>query len=388
MKPSPTPEEIEKDLESEEFILNNDSNQKFKMKINYGKTNLIFFVESLRDFPRKYYELNTFLSNIQNEDENFFIFQNCQKLVFGIKQCVNNKKYKISDTNDIFKLSIENDFFEGGLATIKIPLKEQDLNIKVNSLIEVVLESKNELIKIKEEIKKSNEELNKSKNDLNQVKEEIKKSNDLIKQNKEIINQLQNEKKNIEDELKKNKIKFAKETFEATNILNDEEKILISNWIHPKKIFKFNMVFNTNKDGASASTFHYYCDGVSPTVVIVRDTNGNKFGGYTTSTWNQPGPGASYGRDQDAFIFNLSKKIKYLQTDKLVNHSIYRHNSYGPTFGGGFCLYLADSCTGNTSSYTSNHPSSYKTDNKNLIGNSSTTNFQVSYYEVYHVMEE
>ena len=101
MKPSPTPEEIEKDLESEEFILNNDSNQKFKMKINYGKTNLIFFVESLRDFPRKYYELNTFLSNIQNEDENFFIFQNCQKLVFGIKQCVNNKKYKISDTNDV-----------------------------------------------------------------------------------------------------------------------------------------------------------------------------------------------------------------------------------------------------------------------------------------------
>ena len=148
------------------------------------------------------------------------------------------------------------------------------------------------------------------------------------------------------------------------------------------------MVFNTNKDGASASTFHYYCDGVSPTVVIVRDTNGNKFGGYTTSTWNQPGPGGSYGRDQDAFIFNLSKKIKYLQTDKLVSYSIYRHNSYGPTFGSGHCLCLADSCTGNTSSYTNNDPSSYKNDNKNLIGNSGSTSFQVSYYEVYHVMEE
>ena len=144
---------------------------------------------------------------------------------------------------------------------------------------------------------------------------------------------------------------------------------------------------NTNKDGSSASTFHYYCDGVSPTVTIVRDTSGNKFGGYTTSTWNQPGPGANYGRDQDAFIFNLSKKIKYLQTDKFVVHSIYRHNSYGPTFGGGHCLYLADSCTGNSSSYTNTH-SSYKTDNKNLIGNSGSTSFQVSYYEVYHVVEE
>ena len=84
----------------------------------------------------------------------------------------------------------------------------------------------------------------------------------------------------------------------------------------------------------------------------------------------------------------MSKKIKYLQTDKLVNNSIYRNNSYGPTFGGGHCLYLADSCTGNTSSYTNNHPSTYKTDNKNLIGNSGSTSFQVSYYEVYHVMEE
>ena len=146
------------------------------------------------------------------------------------------------------------------------------------------------------------------------------------------------------------------------------------------------MVFNTSKDGSSASTFHYYCDGVSPTVTIVRDTNGNKFGGYTTSTWNQPGPGGSYARDQNAFIFNLSKKIKYLQTDKFVTYSIYRNNSYGPTFGG-YCLYLANGCTGNTSSYT-NSTSHYKTDGKNLIGNSGQTNFQVSYYEVYHVVEE
>ena len=154
-----------------------------------------------------------------------------------------------------------------------------------------------------------------------------------------------------------------------------------------KKVLKFNMVFNTSKDGSSASTFHYYCDGVSPTVTIVRDTNGNKFGGYTTSTWNQHSDGSSYARDQNAFIFNLSKKIKYLQTDEFVAESIYRYNSYGPTFGRGHCLFLANGCTGNTSSYTNTH-SSYKTDGKNLIGNSGQTTFQVSYYEVYHVIEE
>ena len=388
MQPSPTPEEIEKELSNEEIILDIDSSQKYKMKISYGKTNLIFLIENLIDFPRKYYELNTFLSTLQKQDENFLLFQNCEKLVIAIKKCINSKKYKISSTDDILKLSIENDFFENNIATINIPVKEQELNIQVNSLIHVISNLKKELEKTNNELKKTNEELNQSKNKLNQAQEEIKKANELIKQNKELINQLKNEKKQNEEEIQKqNKIKFAKQTFETTNILNDEEKVLISEWIHPKKVFKFNMVFNTNKDGSSASTFHYYCDGVAPTVTIVRDTSGNKFGGYTTSTWNQPGPGGSYARDQDAFIFNLSKKIKYLQTDKLVEYSIYRNNSYGPTFGAGHYLYLADSCTGNTSSYTNTH-SSYKTDNKNLIGNSGKTNFQVSYYEVYHVVEE
>ena len=29
------------------------------------------------------------------------------------------------------------------------------------------------------------------------------------------------------------------------------------------------MLFNTNIDGDSASTFHYNCDGIFPTVVVI-----------------------------------------------------------------------------------------------------------------------
>ena len=360
MQPSPTPEEIEnEELKKQQFSLENDSKLSFKMIISYGNTSINFFVESLNDFPIRYYELNTFLKTLQKQDENFFLFNSPQKLVISIEKCIKLKKYKISSNDEMLKLSIENDFFENNLATINIPLKEQDLKIQVNSLINVILN----------------------------LKEELKQTNELIKQlqdSKIDLKQLENQKRELK---KQNKIKFAKETFEGTNILNDEEKILISEWIHPQKVFKFNLLFSTNKDGSSsASYFHYNCDGVSPTVTIVRDTNGNKFGGYTTSTWNQPSPGGSYGRDQNAFIFNLSQKIKYLQQDKFVKNSIYRHSGYGPSFGA-FCLYLADGCTGNTSSYTSVH-SSYNTNNKNLIGNSGSSNFQVSYYEVYHVMKE
>ena len=204
MQPSPTPEEVEniekeKELKTEEFTLDIDTNQKYKMKISYGKINLIFFIESLNDFPRQYYELNTFLSNIQKQDENFYLFQNCEKLVRAIQKCIKGRKYKISCTNEMFKLTIENDFFENNVATINIPSKAQDLNIQVNSLIQVISNLKKDLEKTNNDLKKTNEELNQSKNQLNEAKEEIKKANELIKKNTEIINQLKNDKQKEEE---------------------------------------------------------------------------------------------------------------------------------------------------------------------------------------------
>lgn len=161
-------------------------------------------------------------------------------------------------------------------------------------------------------------------------------------------------------------------------ILNEEEKIILSEWVDPKKPLKFNLVFSTKIDGSYASTkFHSYCDGVSPTIIIVKDTNGNKFGGYTTSSWAQPSSSADYARDTEAFIFNLSKKLKYVQPDKFVQKSINRNKDYGPTFGRAHNLHIANECNGSTSSYT-NVNQDYKTDNKNLLNNSGSTNFQVS----------
>lgn len=125
------------------------------------------------------------------------------------------------------------------------------------------------------------------------------------------------------------------------------------------------------------------------------DTNGNKFGGYTTSDWSESCEGAGPSRDPDAFIFNLSRKLKYIQPDKFGKYSIYRNKSFGPSFGGEkdnnnnnkFNLYIASGCTNNSNSYTNVNPN-YKTDNKNLIYNSGQSSFQVSCYEIYHVIRE
>ena len=131
---------------------------------------------------------------------------------------------------------------------------------------------------------------------------------------KEELEIIKKEKNNVnirnEEIIKNEKIKFAKESFEGSVILNEEEKIILSEWVDPKKPLKFNLVFSTKIDGSYASTkFHSNCDGVSPTIIIVKDTNGNNFGGYATSSWAQPTSGADYVKNTDAFIFSLSRKL-------------------------------------------------------------------------------
>ena len=339
MEETPLPNEKES-LQTFDFTLNSDSKNVFKMLLSYGKMKIFFFIESVKE-TSKYYELSTFMKTIQDKDKNLYLFSSPEKLVGAIKKCIESKKYKYAADNDYFKLIIENDFFEDNKATINIPLGQNQ------NLIDIFLNLKEEL-----------EIMKKEKNNLNIKNEEL---------------------------TKQEKIKLAKESFEGSMILNEEEKIILSEWVSPKKPLKFNLVFSSSRDttDCAAKKFHSNCDGVSPTITIVMDTNGNKFGGYTTSNWAQPSTGSDYARDADAFIFNLSKKLKYVQPDKFGKNSIYRHNSYGPIFGSNN-LWIYDKCNSNSSSYT-NVSQDYKTDNKNLVNSTGNSSFQVSYYEVYRV---
>ena len=161
---------------------------------------------------------------------------------------------------------------------------------------------------------------------------------------------------------------------------------MISKWIHPTKVIRFNMLFTSDKDGDSSNTFHYHCDGVFPTVTVILDTSGRRFGGYSTQSWSRCIIGNSTSRAPYSFIFNLTNKKKYKLVDQMNASAIGRYESYGPTFGGGFDLYIANQCKSNTNSCCTK--SSYNTGNTNLLGENGTTKFQVTNYEVYLVVFE
>lgn len=224
---------------------------------------LTFKLEDLKEFPIKIYELNIDLEKLRQLDENFFMFKNSEKIIKTINTCIENEKYSINfdKEENVAIFEIKNELFENGGAKIKIPEKEQDLKSQVEALTKTVSELRKEIQNIK--IKK------------------LEKEQEAIK------------------------------SFEQTSFLNEDEKILISKWIHPDKVIKFNMIFNTAKDGDSASTFHYYCDWVYPTVTVVLDTEGRKFGGYATNAWCQPSAGSVTSRAPDSFLFNLTNQKKF-----------------------------------------------------------------------------
>ena len=78
------------------------------------------------------------------------------------------------------------------------------------------------------------------------------------------------------------------------------------------------------------------------------------------------------------------------------NNLIYCDGSYGPTFGGGFDLYIRDACQNNRDSYA-NFPYSYNKEGENkytnnqdsyklFSGSTSDRYFRVVEYEVFRVV--
>jgi len=108
------------------------------------------------------------------------------------------------------------------------------------------------------------------------------------------------------------------------------------------------LLFDTSKDGDSASTFHSLCDGEGPTVTIVETTLGVVFGGFTVQSWSS-GNGA-WSTDTNAFVFVLrpSPFRKFRVSSSTT--AIYRHSSYGPQFGN-IAFRIYHNCQDNADSY-------------------------------------
>jgi hypothetical protein len=114
------------------------------------------------------------------------------------------------------------------------------------------------------------------------------------------------------------------------------------------------LLYRGTRDGFEGSTFHAKCDGQGNTVTFILTTKGFIFGGFTPISWDSSN---AYKQDtsQQSFLFSIKNPHKSEpRSFPLVNstYAICCYSSYGPTFGGGTDLYVANRCNNNTSSST------------------------------------
>jgi hypothetical protein len=118
---------------------------------------------------------------------------------------------------------------------------------------------------------------------------------------------------------------------------------------------QWTVLYRASDHGFKGSNFHSRCDGKSNTITIILTTDGFIFGGFTPIAWDSS---ASYKADTtgQSFLFSVNNPHNHdfgpigLQSQQ---YAIYCDSSYGPTFGDGHDLHIANDCNGNTSSYTS-----------------------------------
>ena len=145
--------------------------------------------------------------------------------------------------------------------------------------------------------------------------------------------QIKNLEKSIEDE--KLKREEEKKILLDSKIIdgNIEEKETIRKWINPEVPFQTKLLYRLSRDGSSIFNFHSKCDYVEPTLLLIESHDQNKFGGYTTATWDMFG--GIYKNGTKTFLFSLTRNKKYMRKSNInYNGDIFSGSrDIGPWFG-------------------------------------------------------
>ena len=161
-------------------------------------------------------------------------------------------------------------------------------------------------------------------------------------------------------------------------ILKEEEYKIINDFINSAKHMKLKLLYSTAVADYNSMTFHRLCNGMGPTLTVVKATNGKRFGGYASVSWRSM---QQYVRDDDAFLFSLDLKKCFKKKSKCT--ALFDHSDYGPTFGEGHDLHISNTCKVQNGS-SCNAPNTYsEATTKELSGEK---NFVVEDYEVYSVI--
>ena len=174
--------------------------------------------------------------------------------------------------------------------------------------------------------------------------------------------------------------KFGKLTersgLENSLIVQKNEIDLIKNFIGKEP--KFKLLYRASIDGDTKIDFDKKCLNIQPTLAIIKNKLGNRFGGYTTQNWNYD---QEYNKkDPLSFIFSLDTKKKY--NLKNNNYRAIHTKNYVIFFGNAdFCL--KQKFLTQKNGWCNNVQRNFEAEGKNL---SDEEYFMVEEFELYQVL--
>ena len=66
-------------------------------------------------------------------------------------------------------------------------------------------------------------------------------------------------------------------------ICNPQYDNILKEWLDCE--YRWKLLYRASRDGYSCESFHSHCDNKGPTLVVIRSTKGNIFGGYSDADW-------------------------------------------------------------------------------------------------------
>jgi hypothetical protein len=144
---------------------------------------------------------------------------------------------------------------------------------------------------------------------------------------------------------------FLVRTTECTHLLRSKvHRDHLCSWI-TGSAKKLELLYRGTEHGWKGADFHRMCDNQGPTVTVVQ-VGARLFGAYTSRPWGGAG---GYQQAGQVFLFRLTDGTVAGAQPVMLPCSkpakgVYDKNSYGPTFGGGCDLHIADNATNNSSS--------------------------------------
>ena len=195
-----------------------------------------------------------------------------------------------------------------------------------------------------------------------------------------------NEKCKELENLPKSQLEKSEMLFHESVLVSEADKKWLSSCFVGLKL-KSKLLFRASRDSFLSTKFHQLCDGVSPTLVLVKTHFNKIIGGYTPKIWKTSSTKNEFEYVNDdtnsSFLFSVTLQEKYEL--KIKSHAICNSLTKGPKFGGGHDLEIENNCNTQYNNY-SGIGHSYQT-NRSQEEFYGGAMYLIIDYEVYHLIE-